>query len=234
MVHRAADSNPPAACNSTGLPALSILQCLDLSDNPLQQLHPQQLPASLKELLLAGCQLTAVPPSLPKHLPALEQLVLAANSLTSADAIFSCQQLVHVGLAYNHISTLVSTAAATDTTTKPGRQSSSSAAAGDGSTSSALNSSNIMCLDLSHNDVSDLTLILEQLQQLPKLRALQLQGNPVALLPHYKSALLKQLPQLVYLDGQVRMQRERVYLVELYTTCAQAVLHSCKQCPAAI
>lgn len=63
-----------------------------------------------------------------------------------------------------------------------------------------------MCLDLSHNDIADLSCILQQLQQLPKLRALQLKGNPVSLLPHYRAAVLKQLPQLVYLDGQVRCE----------------------------
>jgi Leucine-rich repeat (LRR) protein len=60
-----------------------------------------------------------------------------------------------------------------------------------------------MSLDLSHNHITDLPLILQQLQQLPKLRALHLQGNPISLLPHYKASVLQQLPILVYLDGQV-------------------------------
>jgi hypothetical protein len=45
-----------------------------------------------------------------------------------------------------------------------------------------------MCLDLAHNDITDLALVLGQLQQLPKLRALHLKGNPISLLPHYLKA----------------------------------------------
>lgn len=206
---------------------------MDLSENPLQQLHPQQLPPGLKELQCAGCQLCgAVPPSIAKHLPALEQLVLAANSLTSADALFSCQQLVHVGLAYNHLSTLVSTG--TDAS-RPSRQSSSSSTAAADPSKTALSSSSIMCLDLSHNDISNLPLILAQLQQLPKLRALRLQGNPVALLPHYKPAILQQLPQLVYLDGQVGIRcahtvRQGDLETPLRLRCTAALLR-CRQPP---
>lgn len=46
---------------------LTNLTCLDLSENPLQQLEPLCLPVSLKELLLAGCKLSgAVPASLTR------------------------------------------------------------------------------------------------------------------------------------------------------------------------
>jgi Leucine-rich repeat (LRR) protein len=238
----------------TELAAESDLKRLDLSDNPLQQLQLQHLPANLQELVLAGCHLHGAVPSNLNQLTALEQLVLSANSITSADAVFSCPQLVHVGLAYNHLSTLTSTSpAAADAREGRARCHSSSTTAGNlirtsittaskaGSISSAvpaahgapasaayasrktssaattssisgikacsnpgvLASCNIMSLDLSHNHITDLPLILQELQQLPKLRALHLQGNPISLLPHYKASVLQQLPLLIYLDGQV-------------------------------
>lgn len=60
-----------------------------------------------------------------------------------------------------------------------------------------------MSLDLSHNDVTDLPAVLSQLKQLSQLKTLSLKGNPASLLPGYHDMVLQQLPQLIYLDGQV-------------------------------
>lgn len=244
---------------------------------------------------MAGCQLSGtLPPSLTR-LTALEQLVLSANSITQADAAFSCHNLVHAGLAYNHLTTLVSTPAGRSRSPRPSRNSTRSRAVSGASqalfsrsvssttavsnhtstsgrtlsparsvthaavlgtskskrnTSAAtslsksisssagsmrnpsthpvLAASQIMCLDLSHNDISDLSSILQQLQQMPKLRALHLKGNPVSLLPQYRAAVLQQLPQLVYLDGQVRPYlRRHSATVSLCIDCIARALVFC-------
>lgn len=184
-----------------------------MSENPLSSLSHQQqtaststsnsssnssssFPVTLKHLNLSGCQLQgSLPPSLTR-LTALEQLVASANSIRHADPIFACQHLLHAGLAYNHISTLVSLE-------QEGSTDSNSASSSSRSDGAVLASCQLMSLDLAHNDITDLPSILQQLSQLPKLRALHLRGNPVSLLPAYKSAVLQHLPQLVYLDGQV-------------------------------
>jgi hypothetical protein len=200
LVHRRITAIP------SSLSGVTSLTSLDLSDNPLKQLQPQNLPASLKQLVCAGCQLSGSLPLELTRLTCLEQLVAPANSISRADAILACQHLVHVGLAYNNITTLLgpnsSSSSTGPATSKAAKQRASS-----GSSSSkdwgALAASQIVCLDLSHNDIMDLHSILQQLQQLPKLRVLHLRGNPVSLLPHFKAAVLHTLPQLAYLDGQV-------------------------------
>jgi Leucine-rich repeat (LRR) protein len=63
-----------------------------------------------------------------------------------------------------------------------------------------------MSLDLSHNDITDLSAVLTQLQQLPTLRSLSLKGNPASLAAGYRQAVLQALPQLLYLDGQVSLR----------------------------
>lgn len=228
-----------------GVAELTSLTSLDLSENPLRELAPAALPCNLKELVMAGCQLSGTLPHSLTRLEALQQLVVSANAISQADAVLACPNLVYAGLAYNRITTLaastpptlscssagssmkgrasagVSTAGGTIRAARPaalaGRLTSSvsridtslskcsSASSSRASThQSVLAASQLMSLDLSHNDISDLPSILQQLKQLPKLRALSLRGNPISLLPHFKAAVLQQLPQLAYLDGQVR------------------------------
>lgn len=195
---------PPTMQQHAGLNALTSLTSLDLSDNPITraELHPECLPTCLKELVLVGCHLSGrLPPSLTR-LTALERFVASTNAIQEADAVFACQHLLHAGLAYNHVSSLVNSTNRSSTSrssiSAADRSSCPSAAAG------VLASSRVMCLDLAHNDITDLQLILQQLQQLPTLKALSLKGNPISLLPHYRATVLQQLPQLVYLDGQVK------------------------------
>lgn len=63
----------------------------------------------------------------------------------------------------------------------------------------------LMSLDLSHNNITDLPAVLQQLQQLSQLKSLSLRGNPVSMLPCYQEVVLQCLPQLLYLDGQVSL-----------------------------
>lgn len=228
LVHRKLAAVP------AGVAALTSLTSLNLSENPLRELEPAALPCSLKELVLAGCQLSGTLPHSLTRLTALQQLVLSTNAISQADAVLACPNLVHAGLAYNGITTLAASTPPTLSCSMTGRASagvstasgmlraarpaalagklSSSVSSTDtslskcssSSTHPVLAASQLMSLDLSHNDISDLPSILQQLKQLPRLRALSLRGNPVSLLPDCKAAVLQQLPQLVYLDGQVR------------------------------
>ena len=55
-------------------------------------------------------------------------------------------------------------------------------------------------LDLSFNHLCELGPALEALAELPKLQLLSLAGNPVALLPRFRSRVLAALPRLQALD----------------------------------
>ncbi|NXC15341.1 LRC43 protein, partial [Corythaeola cristata] len=59
---------------------------------------------------------------------------------------------------------------------------------------------NLVSLDLSFNNFTDLLGLVSQLSSLQKLRVLVLQGNPLALIPTYKGFLVDSLPKLCVLD----------------------------------
>ncbi|NWI50855.1 LRC43 protein, partial [Calyptomena viridis] len=59
---------------------------------------------------------------------------------------------------------------------------------------------NLISLDLSFNNLSDLLGLVSQLSSLQKLRILVLQGNPLALIPTYRGFLVDSLPRLSILD----------------------------------
>ncbi|NXG61465.1 LRC43 protein, partial [Hemiprocne comata] len=59
---------------------------------------------------------------------------------------------------------------------------------------------NLVSLDLSFNNFTDLLGLVSQLSSLPKLRVLVLQGNPLALIPTYRGFLVDSLPKLSILD----------------------------------
>ncbi|NWJ01435.1 LRC43 protein, partial [Crypturellus undulatus] len=59
---------------------------------------------------------------------------------------------------------------------------------------------NLVSLDLSFNGLTDLRALLSRLSSLRKLRALVLQGNPLALLPAYRGLVVDSLPALCALD----------------------------------
>ncbi|XP_075625742.1 leucine-rich repeat-containing protein 43 [Balearica regulorum gibbericeps] len=59
---------------------------------------------------------------------------------------------------------------------------------------------NLVSLDLSFNNFTDLLGLVSQLSSLQKLRVLVLQGNPLALIPTYRGFLVDSLPKLSILD----------------------------------
>ncbi|NXC31227.1 LRC43 protein, partial [Campylorhamphus procurvoides] len=59
---------------------------------------------------------------------------------------------------------------------------------------------NLISLDLSFNNLTDLLGLVSQLCTLQKLRILVLQGNPLALIPTYRGFLVDSLPKLSFLD----------------------------------
>ncbi|KFQ83553.1 Leucine-rich repeat-containing protein 43, partial [Phoenicopterus ruber ruber] len=59
---------------------------------------------------------------------------------------------------------------------------------------------NLVSLDLSFNNFTDLLGLVSQLSSLQKLRVLVLQGNPLALIPTYRGFLVDSLPKLSVLD----------------------------------
>ncbi|NXX61009.1 LRC43 protein, partial [Scopus umbretta] len=59
---------------------------------------------------------------------------------------------------------------------------------------------NLVSLDLSFNNFTNLLGLVSQLSSLQKLRILVLQGNPLALIPTYRGFLVDSLPKLYILD----------------------------------
>ncbi|NXK51198.1 LRC43 protein, partial [Chauna torquata] len=59
---------------------------------------------------------------------------------------------------------------------------------------------NLISLDLSFNNLTDLLGLVSQLSSLQKLRVLVLQGNPLALIPAYRGFVVDSLPKLSILD----------------------------------
>uniref|UniRef100_A0A669PGD4 Leucine rich repeat containing 43 n=1 Tax=Phasianus colchicus TaxID=9054 RepID=A0A669PGD4_PHACC len=59
---------------------------------------------------------------------------------------------------------------------------------------------NLISLDLSFNNLTDLFGLVSQLSSLKKLRTLVLQGNPLALIPAYRGFVVDSLPKLSFLD----------------------------------
>ncbi|XP_036598106.1 leucine-rich repeat-containing protein 43 [Trichosurus vulpecula] len=59
---------------------------------------------------------------------------------------------------------------------------------------------NLVSLDLGYNDLTELRYMIAGLCTLPQLRLLVLQGNPLALVPHYRGYTVDCMPHLYVLD----------------------------------
>ncbi|KAM6377620.1 leucine-rich repeat-containing protein 43 [Pluvialis apricaria] len=140
-------------------------------DEGLLQLH------QLEELILSANQISRVTSAnLPRTLKVLE---LCCNAV--ADLQDLCAQpppeLQHLGLGYNRLCS-------------PSQDKYLTAAFWP----------NLVSLDLSFNNFTDLLGLVSQLSSLQKLRILVLQGNPLALIPTYRGFLVDSLPKLSILD----------------------------------
>lgn len=73
-----------------------------------------------------------------------------------------------------------------------------------------LSCSDLQTLDLRRNDLSDFDELVECLRQLPHLKCLYLEGNPLARQTHdYRKRLVSALPHLTYLDDRPVFDEER-------------------------
>ncbi|XP_078680272.1 leucine-rich repeat-containing protein 43-like isoform X1 [Branchiostoma floridae x Branchiostoma belcheri] len=131
---------------------------------------------NLKELTLSVNLLEHVNST---HLPPnLEVLELCANQIRTLDSL--CVQpppLLHLGLGYNHI-TDVDEYLTGHYWPK------------------------LLSIDLGFNHLSDLLDVVRKVSELPKLRNLVLQGNPLALVPGYRGYTIDSLKKLSILDDQ--------------------------------
>lgn len=112
-----------------------------------------------------------------KRLPkGLEELELAANQISDISPLCLCPPpLIHLGLSYNLISSIMGHMKATSWP-------------------------HLLSLDLSFNNLADLYDTINVLKTLPKLKNLVLQGNPLALVPGYRGYTIDSIRQLTILD----------------------------------
>ncbi|XP_039218623.1 leucine-rich repeat-containing protein 43 isoform X1 [Crotalus tigris] len=86
---------------------------------------------------------------------------------------------------------------------------------------------NLVSLDLSYNNFTDLLSLLPTLSSLKKLRILVLQGNPFALLPGYRGFTIDSLPHISVFDDIIITPEERHRFLKL-STFPEALLSDVK------
>ncbi|XP_072456660.1 leucine-rich repeat-containing protein 43 isoform X2 [Notamacropus eugenii] len=131
----------------------------------------------LEELILSANRIRAVEPmNLP---PTLKVLELYGNEMTSIQCLCSHPPpaLQHLGVGHNKLIGFLESQYIT-----------------------ANYWPNLVSLDLGYNDLTELRYMVAGLCTLPQLRLLVLQGNPLALVPHYRGYTIDCLPQLYVLD----------------------------------
>ncbi|NXG76598.1 LRC43 protein, partial [Baryphthengus martii] len=131
----------------------------------------------LEELILSANQISRVPSAnLPRTLKVLE---LCCNAVADLQDLCARPplELQHLGLGYNSLCSPLQDKVLT-----------------------ADFWPNLVSLDLSFNNFTDLLGLVSQLSSLQKLRVLVLQGNPLALIPTYRGFLVDSLPKLSILD----------------------------------
>ncbi|XP_053555741.1 leucine-rich repeat-containing protein 43 [Bombina bombina] len=131
----------------------------------------------LEELVLSVNKIRNVTScNLPQTLKVLE---LCSNEISSLKdlCINKSLKLQHLGLAYNRIQCSAESTYLTGDFWP-----------------------NLVSLDLSFNDLTDLFDLVPRLSTLPQLRILLLQGNPLTLVPAYRGYVIDSLPTLSVLD----------------------------------
>ncbi|XP_061166534.1 leucine-rich repeat-containing protein 43-like [Saccostrea echinata] len=154
---------------------LSFFKTLRICDKNVTEVDGNLLKfKDLEELTLSANKIITVnSKNLP---PSLKVLELCANQISDISAL--CVRpppLIHLGLGSNKISFI-----------------------GDYLTGDYW--PNLLSLDLSHNNLSDLLDVIRKLGSLPKLRNLILQGNPLSLIPGYRGYTIDSLRKLSILD----------------------------------
>lgn len=154
---------------------LSHFKTLRIVDKNVAEVDRELLKfKNLEELTLSANKLITVN---SKNLPlSLKVLELCANQISDLSAL--CVRpplLIHLGLGMNKVSFM-----------------------GDYLTGDYW--PQLLSLDLSHNNLSDLLDVIRKLGTLPKLRNLILQGNPLALIAGYRGYTIDSLRKLNILD----------------------------------
>ncbi|XP_052246796.1 leucine-rich repeat-containing protein 43-like isoform X3 [Dreissena polymorpha] len=122
--------------------------------------------------------------NLPDNLKVLE---VCANQVSDLSAL--CEKpprLIHLGLGYNKLNVL-------------------------GDYLTAQYWPQLLSLDLSNNNLSDILDVVQKLSTLPKMRNLVLQGNPLSLIPGYRGYTVDCLRKLSVLDDIMISADERHY-----------------------
>ncbi|XP_061322298.1 leucine-rich repeat-containing protein 43 isoform X2 [Pezoporus flaviventris] len=161
-----------------GSNVFQVLRSLRLVDKGVEEVDAGLLQLQqLEELILSANHISRVDSAnLPQTLKVLE---LCCNAV--ADLQDLCAQpppeLQHLGLGYNRLCGPLQDKCLT-----------------------AAFWPNLVSLDLSFNNLTDLLGLVSQLSSLEKLRILVLKGNPLALIPTYRGFLVDSLPKLSVLD----------------------------------
>uniref|UniRef100_A0A8C2UEC0 Leucine rich repeat containing 43 n=1 Tax=Coturnix japonica TaxID=93934 RepID=A0A8C2UEC0_COTJA len=135
---------------------------------------------NLEELILCTNQISRITSAnLPRTLKVSKQCLLCCNAVSDLQGL--CAQpppeLQHLGLGYNRLQGPLQDKCFT-----------------------AELWPNLISLDLSFNNLTDLFGLVSQLSSLKKLRILLLQGNPLALIPAYRGFVVDSLPKLSFFD----------------------------------
>ncbi len=121
-----------------------------------------------------------------KYLPPNVQIVsFSGNGIVRVDsaAIASAPHLAYISLALNNLSSDLSFLKA---------------------------STSLVVVDLSYNEISDMATVVAALKDHPSIKEIDLLGNPIALLPHYREILAKSTA-LEVLDGVPISDEERKF-----------------------
>ena len=158
---------------------------LDLQGNALTVLPEGRLPRLewLESLALTGNRLARFPDDLARC-NRLRTIFAGANDIVDTAPAFEAPVLLHLGLAHNRVARLPPADVCAGAET-------------------------LVSFDLAANALCGLRETLESLAAMPSLRALVLRGNPLALEPGYRLAVLKKLPLLRTLDEREVSREER-------------------------
>uniref|UniRef100_A0A493TEA1 Leucine rich repeat containing 43 n=1 Tax=Anas platyrhynchos platyrhynchos TaxID=8840 RepID=A0A493TEA1_ANAPP len=155
----------------SGTRVLQVFRSLRIVGKDVSEIDEDLLQLQhLEELILCANQISRVTSA---NLPrTLKVLELCCNAVADLQELCSQPppQLQHLGLGYNRL--------CGPSQDKP----------------------NLVSLDLSFNNLTELLELVSQLSSLQKLRVLVLQGNPLALIPAYRGFVVDGLPQLSVLD----------------------------------
>eukprot|EP01063_Lacrimia_lanifica_P011211 TRINITY_DN18019_c0_g1_i1.p1 TRINITY_DN18019_c0_g1~~TRINITY_DN18019_c0_g1_i1.p1 ORF type:complete len:995 (+),score=349.30 TRINITY_DN18019_c0_g1_i1:61-2985(+) len=167
-----------------------------------RRIAPRAIRGSLQTLNLQKCGIEIMEATIAPadYFPSLTSLSLTGNKIeviqnTPANliALHACgnnascvlpsgvpPQLMHLGIAYNRLSEF----------------------------SGLCEAVSLANVDASFNSVHTMS-ALDALADLPNLKSLHLTGNPIALMPYYRQAVLWKLPKLAELDGRPITPEER-------------------------